>query len=209
MPEAPPSPLPPANSRSCAQNAVGNITSSEYTDVAWDSFSIGVEAVIQIKAYATDITPAQMAAIQTAVAAEVGIPDAGVIVEVTAGFSEFSHLWIRMMDLLAIPAEGSEIDQGQQVKANLSAVFEDESTVQSFLNRALGIADTPAAAEGEEEAPVPEGALVVDSIVVPPTVLCFPAAAAGGGLGAVVSGATNSRCVFHHPLHACFHPCSW
>jgi len=184
MPEAPPSPLPPANSRSCAQNAVGNLTSDDYSESQWDSFKVGVEAVIQIVAYATDVTPEQLTAVQTAVAAEVGIDLGGVTVEVTSGFNQYSHLWIRMMNLLAIPAEGTEIDQGQQVKSNLTAVLEDEEKAQAFLNRALGITvtDAEASADGTPAA-APEGSLVVDTVVVPPTVLCFPAAGAASSSG--------------------------
>lgn len=172
--------MPPANSRSCAQNAIGNLTSEEFSGDQWNGFTIGVEAVVQLNAFATDVTTEQTDLIKTAIAAEVGVEESAVEIEVTAGFNSFSHLWVRMQSLKADKEDGQDIDQGQQVKANLSAVLEDTEKAQIFLNRALGpfpatfdastITDptlAPSSGDGIK-------ALLVDAVVVPPTVLCFP-----------------------------------
>ena len=196
--------MPPANSRSCAKTAIGNLTSGGFgTQEDWDTFSLGVEAVLQFEGPTSNFNLAVQTAIIEAVANEVGVLPAGVQLEVTAGFNDFTHLWIRMKDLNPLtPDDPDSIAQGQQVRNNLTAVLEDVEIAQSFFNRALesaGITEITAdAAAGrrasEVEADVSLAALIVlDSIPVPPTVMCFPAAGAAasiiGLLGLLAGGA--------------------
>ena len=127
-------------------------------------------------------------AIKAAVASEVGVEPSGVQLEVTAGFGDFTHLWIRMKDL-----DGKTLDdpdkpaQGQQVRNNMTAVLEDVPVAQAFINRALafaGITEIKPAARRLSEAPA--DLLIIDSIPVVPTVMCFPAA---GPAAATAAGA--------------------
>ena len=130
-------------------------------------------------------------AIKAAVASEVGVEPSGVQLEVTAGFGDFTHLWIRMKDLDGkAPDEPDKLPQGQQVRNNLTAVLEDITVAQAFINRALafaGITEIKSTARRLSEAPT--GLIIIDSIPVVPTVMCFPVdagltpAAGAGSIG--------------------------
>ena len=179
-PEAPPSPLPPANSRSCARSAIGNLTEGGFgSQTDWDKFSIGVEAVLQFEGPKSNFNTEVEDAIKAALASEVGIDPSAVQLEATAGFGDFTHLWIRMKDLDGkTPDDPDKPAQGQQVRNNLTAVLEDVVVAQAFINRALafaGITEIKPTARRLSEAPT--GLIIIDSIPVVPTVMCFPATA--------------------------------
>jgi len=121
---------------------VGNLTSTG-SGTGWDTFEVGIEAVVVLVGYPNSLPEGAATAIGTAVAAVTGLDVAGVEVALEQGFGQTTHLWIRMRT----PGEG----QDQQVMGNLTAVLgsgdaSGDLIAQAFINSA--VANAPAARDG-------------------------------------------------------------
>ena len=119
---------------------MGNLTSTG-SGTGWETFEVGIEAVVVLVGYPNSLPEGAAAAIGGAIAAVTGLEAAGVEVALEQGFGQTTHLWIRMRT----PGEG----QDQQVMGNLTAVLgsgdaSGDLIAQAFINSA--VANAPAAA---------------------------------------------------------------